>query len=62
MGAWLLAAMVLVNSYSGTVVSHLTAPRMMPSINTLDDLATSENTGVIVIDNTLIAQDIMVIV
>jgi ionotropic glutamate receptor len=61
MGAWLLAAMVLVNSYSGTVVSYLTAPKMMPSINTLEDLAASEDVGVVVFDNSVIEQDIMVL-
>ncbi|EFX78831.1 hypothetical protein DAPPUDRAFT_104959 [Daphnia pulex] len=59
MGAWLLAAMVLVNSYSGTVVSYLTAPKIIPSINTLKDLAASQDVGVIVLDNTVFAQDIM---
>ncbi|EFX78830.1 hypothetical protein DAPPUDRAFT_320132 [Daphnia pulex] len=59
MGAWLLAAMVLVNSYSGTVVSYLTAPKMMPSINTLEDLAASQDVGVIVLDNAVFAQDAM---
>jgi hypothetical protein len=60
-GAWLLAAMVLVNCYSGTVVSYLTAPRMIPSINNFEDLAASEDVGVLVLDNTFIGQQIMVI-
>jgi hypothetical protein len=60
-GAWLLAAMVLVNCYSGTVVSYLTAPRMIPSINNLEDLAASEDVGVLVLDNNVIGQQIMVI-
>jgi ionotropic glutamate receptor len=59
MGAWLLAAMVLVNSYSGTVVSYLTAPIMMPSINTLDDLAASEDVGILMVDNNVMGQQIM---
>ncbi|XP_046452807.1 uncharacterized protein LOC124200581 [Daphnia pulex] len=59
MGAWLLAAMVLVNSYSGTVVSYLTAPKMMPSINTLDDLAASEDVGILMVDNNVMGQQIM---
>ena len=60
-GSWLLAAMVLVNCYSGTVVSYLTAPRMIPSINNFEDLAASEDVGVLVLDNTFIGQQIMVI-
>jgi hypothetical protein len=61
MGAWLLAAMVLVNCYSGTVVSYLTAPIMMPSINTLDDLAASEDVGILMVDNNVMGQQIMVL-
>lgn len=62
MGAWLLAAMVLVNCYSGTVVSYLTVPIMMSSINTLDDLAASEDVGILMVDNNIMAgQKIMVL-
>jgi hypothetical protein len=50
-GSWLLAAMVLEKCYSGTVVSYLTAPRMIPSINNFEDLTASEDVGVLVIDN-----------
>jgi hypothetical protein len=60
-GSWLLAAMVLEKCYSGTVVSYLTAPRMIPSINNFEDLAASEDVGVLVLDNTFIGQQIMVI-
>ena len=40
-GVWLLIAMVLVNSYASTVISHLTVPKMNPRINTLEDLASA---------------------
>nr|CAH0099265.1 unnamed protein product [Daphnia galeata] len=58
-GSWLLAAVVLVNCYSGTVVSYLTAPRMIPSINNFEDLTASEDVGVLVIDNYVIGKQTM---
>ena len=39
-GAWLLAAMVLVNSYVGTIVSYLAITKMIPPINTMEDFKT----------------------
>jgi hypothetical protein len=40
-GAWLLAAMVLVNSYAGTIVSYnLAINKMIPPINTMEDFKT----------------------
>lgn len=38
-GVWLLASVVLVNSFGGILTSYLTIPKMMPSINSLEDLA-----------------------
>ena len=46
-GFWLLAAMVLVNSYSSIVISSLTVPKMKPSIDSLEDLAASEDVDVV---------------
>lgn len=59
-GAWLLVAMVLVNSYSGTVISFLTVPRMKPPINTLEDLATSRDVNLILYRDIVITRQIMV--
>lgn len=59
-GAWLLIAMVLVNSYSGTVISYLTVPKMKPPINNLEDLASSEDVGLILLADTVIEQQIRV--
>ena len=46
-GFWLLAGIVLVNSYSSIVISSLTIPKMKPAVETLDDLAVNENVGLI---------------
>jgi ionotropic glutamate receptor len=59
-GAWLLIAMVLVNSYSGTVISYLTVPKMKQPINNLEDLASSEDVGLILLADTVIEQQIRV--
>ncbi|EFX69521.1 hypothetical protein DAPPUDRAFT_258444 [Daphnia pulex] len=58
-GFWLLGAMVLVNSYSGIVISSLTVPKMMPPIETLDDLAASKDVEIIVRHDTLIGEQIL---
>jgi ionotropic glutamate receptor len=60
-GAWLLVAFVLVNSYSSTVVSYLTLPRRKPAINSLEDLAADESVGIILQTDTLVGQRILVI-
>jgi hypothetical protein len=59
-GFWLLGAMVLVNSYSGIVISSLTVPKMMPPIETLEDLAVSKDVEIIVRHDTLIGEQILV--
>ena len=38
--AFCLIALVLDNAYSGTLISFLTAPKLMPVTSSLDDLAT----------------------
>jgi ionotropic glutamate receptor len=46
-GVWVLAAMVLVNWYTGIVTSSLKTPKMKPSIDSLEELATSKEIGVV---------------
>nr|CAH0102497.1 unnamed protein product [Daphnia galeata] len=58
-GAWLLVATVLVNSYSGTVVAYLTVPKMKPSINTFEDLAASEDVQLLIKEDVIIGQQIL---
>ncbi len=59
-GAWLLIATVLVNSYSGTVISYLTVPKMKPPINTFEDLVASKEVELILLAETVIEQQIRV--
>ncbi|XP_046447217.1 glutamate receptor ionotropic, kainate 2-like [Daphnia pulex] len=58
-GVWLLIATVLVNSYSGTVISYLTVPKMKPPINTFEDLAISEDVELILLADNVITMQIM---
>jgi hypothetical protein len=58
-GVWLLVAMVLVNSYSSTIVSYLTVPKMRSPINTFEDLAASQDVGLIIKSDNVIGQQIM---
>ena len=59
-GFWLLAGIVLVNSYSGIVISSLTVPKMKPAVESLDDLAVNEDVGLILRLDTPIGQQILV--
>jgi hypothetical protein len=59
-GVWLLIATVLVNSYSSTVISYLTVPKMKPPINTFDDLAISEEVELVLLADNVITMQIMV--
>lgn len=39
-GTWCLAAFVLLNAYSSTIISYLTAPKLTPVTKTIKELAT----------------------
>ena len=60
-GGWLLAAMVLVNSYSSIVVSSLTLPKMKAAVNSFEDLAVNNEVFLILRGDTIIGQKILVI-
>jgi len=38
-GTWCLAAFVLLNAYSSTIISYLTAPKLMPVAKSVEDVA-----------------------
>ena len=59
-GFWVLAGMVLVNCYSGTVISSLTVTKMKPPIESLEDLAKSEEVGVLMRSDVIIGQQVLV--
>ncbi|XP_046447431.1 glutamate receptor ionotropic, kainate 2-like isoform X2 [Daphnia pulex] len=58
-GVWVLVATVLVNSYSSTVTSYLTVPKMKPPINTFEDLVASENVELILLADTMTKKQIL---
>ena len=59
-GCWFLAALVLVNSYAGILASSLTLPKMKPAINSLEDLAASEDISLVLREDLVISQQILV--
>ena len=59
-GCWLLAAFVLVNSYSSIVVSSLTLPKMKPTIESFEDLAASEEVSILLHTDFAISKEILV--
>ena len=64
LGSWCVAAFVLVNAYSTTLISHLTAPKLMPVAKSYEDLASPnppQNLKLIMEKNEIAAQYAMVI-
>ena len=59
-GVWVLVGMVMVNSFSGTLISSLTVPKMKPSIKTFQDLAASQDVEIVLRDDTGIGNQILV--
>jgi hypothetical protein len=59
-GVWLLLTTVLVNSYSGTVISYLTVPKMKSPIETFEDLTACENVGIVLREDFVIGKQILV--
>lgn len=58
-GFWVLGAMVLVNSYTGIVISSLTTTKTKPSIDSLEELAASTETQVLLRHDTSIGEQIL---
>ncbi|KAI9564400.1 hypothetical protein GHT06_008139 [Daphnia sinensis] len=56
-----LGAMVLVNSYTGIVISSLTTTNMKPSIDSLEELAASTETQVLLRHDTSIGEQMLVL-
>lgn len=56
---WLLIAMVLVNSYSSTIISYLSVAKMRPSINTFEDIVKSQDVGIILRKDYVIGKQIL---
>ncbi|XP_057378523.1 glutamate receptor ionotropic, delta-2-like [Daphnia carinata] len=58
-GIWVLCATVLVNSYTGIVISSLTTPKTKPSIDSFEDLAASSDTQIVLRHDTSIGELIL---
>lgn len=61
-GLFLLAATVLVNSYSGNLMSSLTVTKFKSAVNSMEDLAQHRNLTLTLSANSVFAQDILVTV
>ena len=61
-GCWLLVAVVLVNSYSCIVVSSLMVPTVHPAINSLENLAASNDVSLIIRKDYALGQQILAII
>lgn len=48
MAAWCLVALVIVQSYTSCLVSYLTAPKFIPFINSVEELANSNDKVMVV--------------
>ncbi|KAI9553417.1 hypothetical protein GHT06_021321 [Daphnia sinensis] len=59
-GFWVLGAMVLVNSYTGIVISSLTTTKTKPSIDSLEDVAASTVTKILLRHDTSIGEQILI--
>lgn len=59
-GGWCLVALVLVNSYSGKLISALIVPKLEPVVNSFEELANSKTLKVTVESNSVLSDIIMV--
>ena len=61
-GIWLLAMIVLVNAYTGTLTAFLTVPKLKPTINTFEELANSKERTLIIEPDADLAFKFMVLI
>ena len=59
-GIWCLMCVVLANAYAGTLFSFVSVSKLEPIVNSLEDLAKSENLQLLIQDRTEIATRLMV--
>ena len=59
-GFWALVGMVLVNCYSGIIISSLTVPKTKPAVESYQGLAKSEDVDVLLRSDTIFAQQMLV--
>ncbi len=62
LGIWLLMMVVLINAYTGTLTSHMTAPKLKPIPQSLEELAIRTNEyQITIMQNYLLADSFLVI-
>lgn len=57
---WCLSALVLVQSYTSCLVSYLMAPKFIPFLNTIDELANDPKIPFVVMKYTNVHSDLLV--
>lgn len=58
---WLLCMVVLVNAYTGVLTAIMTVPLFEPIVNSMGEYAKSPTHKMIVVQNTLLANQILVL-
>lgn len=59
-GAWCLAALILTNYYSSALTSLITSTTPQPLVNSVEELASKDNVGLVVVKGYNIASNIAV--
>jgi glutamate receptor, ionotropic, invertebrate len=57
---WCLMALILVNSYTGNLISYLTVPKMKPVVNSFEELANSQDTKLTIEARNILSENILV--
>ena len=60
MAIWLLMTLILVNSYTGNLISYLTVSKLNPIANSYEDLANSSDSALTVSDSSILTGRILV--
>lgn len=60
LGLWLLMMVVLINAYTGTLISYLTVPKLEAIPNSLEELAASRRYKISIEQGTLLSGLILV--
>lgn len=61
LGLWLLMMVVLINAYTGTLTSHITAPKLKPIPQSLEELANRKSEyQITIMENYLLADYFLV--
>jgi Ligand-gated ion channel len=60
MAIWLLMTLILVNSYTGNLISYLTVSKLNPIANSHEDLADSSDSALTVSDSSILTRHILV--